>query len=141
MAKQGPRCVARQSPQDPNRWFLDFDVAAPGGKGGASVLLDPAIGMASVDSVVRNALLPRHSTGGLVAEGVALAGMSRPAILEAYNVEKSTRAALAAGSDGQGTLLGNLLADSARALGGTVIRWETVPAGNALHLRVHLCYP
>src|SRR5437667_541 len=104
----GSGCSARQSPHDPNRWFLDFDAAAPGGGGGASLILDPAQGLASVDGIHKNILLPGRSTGRLLAEGLGLAGMPKPAILEGYNVEKTTRATLAGGGDGQGTLIGNL---------------------------------
>jgi hypothetical protein len=67
--------------------------------------------------------------------------MPRPAILEAYNVERTTAATLAAGGNGQGTLLGNLLQDTAKALGGTVSTWEPVPDGAVWHLRVHLSFP
>jgi len=67
--------------------------------------------------------------------------MSRPAILEAYNVERSTRGSLRAGGNGQGTLVGNLLEDTARALGGTIVRWEAIPDGNSFHLRIHVIYP
>lgn len=131
----------RQDLTDPNRWFLDFDPACPGGKGGASMLLEPAQGLASIDSVYKNVLLPRRSTGGLLAEALRQIGWDRPAILEAYNVEKTTRAALVVGGDGQGTLLGNMLNDTATALGGTVMRWEPVAAGSFWHLRIHVVYP
>jgi hypothetical protein len=119
-----PRVTVRQSPTDANRLFLDFDPAAPGGRGGASVRLDPGQGLASLDGVHKNVRLPPRSTGGLLAEGLQQSGMPRPAILEGFNVERSTAAALAAGGNGQGTLLGNMLEDAARALGGTVTRWE-----------------
>jgi hypothetical protein len=103
--------------------------------------VDPLQGLASIDGIYRNALLPRRSTGGLLADGLRQAGMPRPAVLEAYNVERTTHAALAAGGNGRGTLLGNLLEDTAQALGGGVARWEPIPNGNAYHLRVHLTYP
>jgi hypothetical protein len=133
--------TVRQSPTDPDRWFFDFDPAAPGGRGGASVRLDPGPGIASVDGVHKNALLPPRSTGGLLAEGLKQAGMPRPTILEGYNVERTTAAALAAGAGGQGTLIGNLLEDTARALGGTVSRWEPIQDGSCWHLRAHVSYP
>ncbi len=67
--------------------------------------------------------------------------MPRPAILEAFNVERSTASALAAGGNGRGTLIGNMLEDAARALGGTVARWEPIKDGNVWRLRVHVSYP
>jgi hypothetical protein len=70
-----------------------------------------------------------------------MVGFIRPVVLEAHNVEKSTHAALAGGSDGQGTLLGNVLMDAAIALGGVVVRWEPIQDMNCYHLRVHLQYP
>jgi hypothetical protein len=63
--------VVRQSPTDANRLFFDFDSAAPGGRGGASVRLDPAQGIASIDGVHKNINLPPRSTGGLLAEGLS----------------------------------------------------------------------
>ena len=134
-------CVVRQSPHDPRRWYFDFDAAAPGGGGGAAVLLDIALGLASIDGIGKNLLLPRRSTGALLADGLSRIGMARPIILEAYNVERTTGAALAAGGDGQGTLLGNTLEDAAKALGGVVIRWEPVSDGSSYHLRAHVSYP
>src|SRR5262249_18063350 len=53
----------RQSPTDANRLFFDFDAAAPGGRGGASVRLDPGQGLASIDGVHKNVNLPPRSTG------------------------------------------------------------------------------
>lgn len=137
----GGRCSVRQSLLNVNRWFFDFDQAAVGGKGGASVLLDTAQGLASVDGVHRNDLLPKRSTGSLLAEGMALVGMPRPAIVEAYNVDKKTVAVLATGGNGQGTVLGNMLEDAAKALGATILRWEPVPDGKRFHLRIHVRYP
>jgi hypothetical protein len=67
--------------------------------------------------------------------------MPKPAILEAFNVERGTAAALSAGGAGRGTRVGNLLEDAATALGGTVIRWEPVADASLWHLRVHLAYP
>jgi hypothetical protein len=67
--------------------------------------------------------------------------MPKPAILEAFNVERSTAAALSAGGTGQGTRLGNMLEDAAGALGGTVARWQPLLDGNLWHLRVHITYP
>jgi hypothetical protein len=136
----GTGCTVQQSSRDPNRWFFDFDPAAPGGLGGGSVYLDAAQGIASIDSVHKNDLLPRRSTGGLVAEGLRQAGMPKPAILEGYNVEKTTWATLVAGGDGQGTLIGNLLQDTVKALGGYITRWEPIKAGKIFHLRVHVSY-
>jgi hypothetical protein len=110
-------------------------------RGGASVHLDPSQGLVSIDGVHKNVKLPPRSTGGLVAEGLQQVGVPAPAILEAYNVERNTAAALAAGGDGQGTLLGNMLEDAAAALGATVTRREPIRDGNAWHLRVHLSFP
>lgn len=132
---------ARQSAHDPNRWFLDFDAAAPGGLGGGSILLDPARRLVSIDSVRRNDFLPRRSTGRLMAASIVQAGMPAPAILEAYNVERSTAAALAAGSDGSDTPLGRFLGRVAIALGGVVVRWEPIPIGRDFHLWAHVEYP
>jgi hypothetical protein len=136
-----PRVTVRQSPTDANRLFFDFDAAAPGGRGGASVRVDPGQGLASIDGVHKNVSLPARSTGGLLAEGLQQSGMPKPAILEGFNVEKSTASALAAGGNGQGTLIGNMLEDSARGLGGTVTRFEPIKDGNIWHLRVHISYP
>jgi hypothetical protein len=137
----GSGCSVRQSPNDPNRWFFDFDAAAPGGRGGASVRLDFGQGLASIDGAHKNILLPPRSTGGLFADGLKQAGMPRPAILEAYNVARTTATALTASGDGQGTPVGNLLEDATRALGGSVVRWEPIQDGIAWHLRVHISYP
>lgn len=131
----------RQSPTDPNRLYFDFDTAAPGGQGGASVRLDPTRALASIDGVHRNVSLPPRSTGGLLADGLRQAGMPKPAILEGFNTERSTAAALSAGGTGQGTRIGNLLEDAARTLGGTVTRWEPILDGNIWHLRAHITYP
>ena len=67
--------------------------------------------------------------------------MLQPAILEGYNVEKTTATALAIGASGQSTLIGNMLEDTTMALGGSVSRWEPIQDGNAWHLRVHVTYP
>lgn len=131
----------RQHPHDPNRWFFDFDAAAPGGRGGASLLVDPPLAFVSIDGVHKNDLLPPRSTGGLLAEGLKLIGLSQPATLEGYNVERTTAFALAGGSDGQGTRIGYLLRNAALALGGTIDRWEPIQDGNIWHLRLHLIYP
>jgi hypothetical protein len=134
-------CSVRQSPSDAHRWFFDFDVAAPGGGGGAAVYLDPGIKLASIDAIHKNVLVPRRSTGSLIAAGLQQAGMPKPALLEGYNVEKMTRAALAAGGNGQGTRIGTMLEDAVNALGGTVTRWEPIQDGSGFHLRVHVAYP
>jgi hypothetical protein len=105
------------------------------------VRLDPDLGLALIDGIHKNSKMPPRSTGGLVAEGLQQAGMPRPAILEAFNVEKTTAAAIAAGGDDQGTRIGNLLQDTAHALGGTVLRWEPLRDGTIWHLRVHLSFP
>ena len=133
--------TVRHSPIDPNRLFFDFDPAAPGGRGGASVLLDRVRGIASIDGLHKNTRLPPRSTGGLLAAGLQQSGMPQPATLEGFNVEKTTAATLSAGATGQGTLIGNLLEDTASALGGIIIQWEPIEDGNIWHLRVHLCYP
>jgi hypothetical protein len=121
--------------------FFDFDAAAPGGRGGASVRLDPGQGLASIDGVHKNVSLPPRSTGGLLAEGLQQSGMPEPTILEAFNVEKTTAAALNSGGTGQGTLVGNMLEDAARALGGSVTRWEPIKDGPIWRLRGHIVYP
>jgi hypothetical protein len=136
-----PRVAVRRSPTDLNRLFFDFDAIAPGGRGGASVRLDPAQGIASIDGVHRNSRLPLRSTGGLLADGLRQSAMPAPLILEAFNVEKTTASALAAGGNGQGTRIGNLLQDTAAALGASVVRWEPIQDGHAWHLRAHLSYP
>ena len=131
----------RQSPHNSKRWFFDFDAAAPGGQGGAGVLVDPGSGLVSIDGVYKNIRLPRRSTGRLLADGLRQVGLPRPTILEMYNVETTTYMALAAGSNGQGTLLGNSLVDTAAALGGTIIGWEPILDANCYHLRIHVVYP
>lgn len=136
-----PRVVVRQSPTDVNRLYFDFDPAASGGRGGATVRVDPYQGLASIDAVHKNNKLPPRSTGSLLAEGLRLFGMSKPAILEGFNVERSTTSALAAGGDGQGTLIGNMLEDAAMELGGTVIRFEPIKDGTIWHLRLYIVYP
>jgi len=67
--------------------------------------------------------------------------MPKPAVLEGFNVEKSTATALRSGETGQGTLIGNLLEDTATVLGGTITWWEPIEDGNIWHLRVHISYP
>jgi len=133
--------VVRQSPHNPQRWSFDFDAAAPGGWGGASILLDPGQALASIDAVHKNARLTPRSTGRLLAAGLRQVGLPRPMILEAYNVERSTHAALSAGGTGQGTRIGNLLENTAAALGGSVVRWEPIPDVGCYHPRVHIAYP
>lgn len=135
------RVVVRQSPTDPLRLFFDFDAAAPGGRGGASVRLDPDQQLASVDGVHKNRNVPSRSTGDLLADGLRQTVLPQPAVLEGYNVEKTTAAALSAGGSGQGTLIGNMLEDAATSLGGVVVRWEPIRDGNAWHLRAHMTYP
>lgn len=135
-------CVVRQSLVSADQWIFDFDAAAPGGKGGASVLIDAAENMASISGVTKNMLAPPRSTGGLVADGLMQIGAPRPMILEGYNIrEKKTRAALVLGRDGQGTRIGYLLENTAKALGGSVNRWEPIRDGTTWHLRVHITYP
>jgi hypothetical protein len=129
------------TPSDPDRLFFDFDAAAPGGRGGASVRVDPGQGLATIDGVHKNVNLPPRSTGGLLAEGFQQSSLPKPTILEAFNVEKSTAAMLASGGNGQGTRIGNMLDDTATSLGGTVTRWEPIKDGNIWHLRVHISYP
>jgi hypothetical protein len=141
MSAPVPRTTVRQSPADANRLFFDFDAAAPGGRGGASVRLDPGLGLGSIDGVHKNVRLPPRSTGGLVAEGLQQSGMPKPAILEGFNVEKTTANALNSGGTGQGTLIGNMLEDAVGALGGTISRWEPIKDGSIWRLRVHISYP
>jgi acetyl esterase/lipase len=75
------------------------------------------------------------------ADGLNQCGMPTPAILEGFNVETTTAAVLTSGGNGQGTLIGRLLDDVAKALGGTVTRWEPVKDGNTWNLRAHVSYP
>jgi hypothetical protein len=42
--------------------------------------------------------------------------LPKPTILETFNVEKSTAAALTSGGNGQGTRIGNMLDDTAKSL-------------------------
>jgi hypothetical protein len=135
-----PRVVVRQSPTDANRIFFDFDPAAPGGRGGASVRVDPSQGLATIDGVHKNVNLPPRSTGELLGEGLRQSSLPKPTILEAFNVEKSTATALASGGNGQGTRIGNMLDDAAKSLSGRVTRWEPIKDGNIWHLRVHVSY-
>jgi hypothetical protein len=137
----GGRVSVRFSATDPNRMFLDFDPAAPGGRGGASVRIDPVAQSASIDGVFRNARLPPRSTGGLLADALRQAGLPHPLTLEAYNVDRGTAAVQATGGTGQGTRLGNMLEDIASALGGVIVQWEPVPDGGVWHLRIHMIYP
>lgn len=67
--------------------------------------------------------------------------MAQPAMLEVYNVEENTERELAAGRDGQGSLLGNMLEDAAVALGGVISLWQPIKDGNVWHLRAHVAYP
>jgi hypothetical protein len=136
-----PQVTVRQSPADPHRLLFDFDGAARGGGGGASVRLDPDQGLASIDGVHRNVNLPPRSTGRLLSEGLQQSGVPKPAVLEGFNVEKTTATVLASGGNGQGTLVGNMLEDAARALGANVTRWEPIRDGNIWHLRVHISCP
>jgi hypothetical protein len=105
------------------------------------VRLDPDQELASVDGVHKNVKLPPRSTGSLIADGLQQAGVAKPTVLEAYNVERTTATELEAGGDGQGTLLGNMLEDVARALGGAVNQWEPIKDGTIWHLRIHISYP
>jgi hypothetical protein len=136
-----PRCVVRQSILHKDAWIFEFDPASPGGRGGCAVALVIATELASISGVHRNDHLSRRSTGGLIAEELGQTPLPRPKVLEAYNVEETTACRLMAGEDGQGTLLGNTLEDTAKSLGAKIERWETVPDIGAIHLRVHLSYP
>src|ERR1700682_6430346 len=62
-----PGVRVRQHPADATRFFFDFDAATPGGRGGASVRLDSARGLASIDGIHKNVNLPSRSTGAPVA--------------------------------------------------------------------------
>lgn len=137
----GPRVIVRVNPSDPNRLYFDFGLAAPGGKGGASILVKPVLGIVSIDGVHKNTKMPPRSTGALIAEGLLLAGVLRPNILEAFNVETTAANDLAAGGDGQGTRIGYMLHDVVTSLGGAIFRWEPVQDSTAWHLRVHVVYP
>jgi hypothetical protein len=136
-----PRVLVRQHPVDGTRFFFDFDGAAPGGRGGASLRFDLARGLVSIDGVHKNSNLPPRSTGILLADGLRQAGMAKPLILEAFNVAAITAATLTAGGNGQGTVIGNLLQDAARALGASITCWEPVQDGRSWHLRIHLSFP
>lgn len=135
------RCTVRQHPNDPQRWFVDFDMAAPGGGGGASLRIDTSTGLASIDGVRKNNLVPPRSTGSLLADGLKQAGIPKPVILEAYNVERTTAITLTNGGSGQGTRIGNLLEDIAMSLGGSITGWQPIKDGNAWHLRASVTYP
>ena len=144
MATNGPpayRTTVRKSPTNPNRYFFDFDPAAPGGRGGASVRLDFGCGLASIDGVHKNVLVPPRSTGALLADGLRQTAMSTPMMLEAFNVERTTAGILAAGGSGRGTRIGDMLDDAVRSLGGSVTRWEPVLDAAVWHLCVHVSYP
>ncbi len=67
--------------------------------------------------------------------------MLRPVVLEGYNVEKSTSAALKSGSTGEGTRIGYLIANVAKALRADIVRWESEREGEIWHLRIYLSYP
>ncbi len=67
--------------------------------------------------------------------------MPEPAIIEAFNVEKSTALALNSGGTCRGTRIGDLLADAASALGGTITQWEPIKDGQIWRLRIHISYP
>ena len=136
-----PRGVVRQSVLYKDAWVFDFDPASPGGRGGCAVTLVFAMEMASIGGVHRNYHLSRRSTGGQIAEGLVQTPLPRPKVLEAYNVEETTACRLMIGEDGQGTLLGNTIEDTAKTLGTKIERRETVPDIGAIHLRVHLSYP
>jgi hypothetical protein len=133
--------TVRLSLVDPHRVFLDFDGAAPGGGGGASVRIDLDQGLVSIDGIHKNTNLPPRSSGRLLAAGLQQVGVAKPVVLEAFNVERTRAAALASGGSGQGTRLGNLLEDAAQALGGTIDRWEPIKDGNIWHLRIHVSRP
>lgn len=126
---------------DSNRLFFDLDPAAPGGRGGASIRLGPAQGLASIDGIHKNVNLPPRTTGRLLAEGLRQSMMPRPTIIEGFNVEKTTAIRLDAGGSGQNTRVGNMLENAAGALGGTVLRWEPIRQGTIWNLRAHLTYP
>jgi hypothetical protein len=137
----GRQVSVRHDPADPNRLFFDFDPAAPGGRGGASIRLDPVQGLVSIDGVHKNVSLPPRSTGILLADGLRQSGMLKPSILEGFNVERNTLSLLIGGGTGSGTRIGNLLDDTASALGGYVMRWEPIQDGTIWHLRAYLSYP
>ena len=105
------------------------------------MVLDASIGLVSIAGVHCNVWLPKRSTGGLIAVGLLQTPLRQPTIIEAYNVEASTKYNLRNGGDGQGTVIGNLLCDIVDAVGGTIDRWETIAAGGGFHLRVHVMYP
>lgn len=137
----GKRFTIRQRVHNPASWLLDFDPAAPGGRGGGSLLVDIDQGFATISGVHKNVLLPQRSTGGLLAEALEQIGLSQPRVLESYNVDKRTLAALIAGRDGQGTPAGYLLENTVKALGGVILQWEPERDIAAYNLRVHIVYP
>jgi hypothetical protein len=72
------RMSVRQSPTDPNRLFVDFDTAAPGGQGGASVRLDPTRRLASIDGVHRMAFARPGCRSPRSSKGSTSKGVRRP---------------------------------------------------------------
>ena len=82
--------VVHQGATDRDRYFFDFDPAAPGGQGGASFRCDWDRGLVSIDGVYRNINLPPRSTGRLLADGLQQVLGTNIIIIEAYNVERTT---------------------------------------------------
>ena len=134
------RTAVRFDSGNPDRVYFDFDPSAIGGRGGASILFDRILLMASIDAIHRNSFLPPRSTGGLVAEGLRQTNMPCPMILEGHNVERTTSDALEQGSRPQDTHIGKMLADTVRELGGEAVRWEAIRDGNAWHIRAYINY-
>ena len=126
---------------NPRRWYLDFDVASPGGNGGGSLLIDSDANLVSIDIIHKNDLL-RRQTGKLLAESLTMIGVPEPVIIEMNNVrEPGTLRTLMAGSNGQGTLIGNTLSGLVSHLNGVVADWLVIRDRSAIHLQVHVLYP
>jgi hypothetical protein len=62
----GNQTTVRRNPADPDRLYFDFDIASPGGGGGASLRIDPARALASIDGGHR---LVMTRAGGSTAAG------------------------------------------------------------------------
>jgi hypothetical protein len=116
------------------RWILGAD------SGGMSFKVFPGENMVSIDSMARGGLPPR-SAGSYAAATLIKLGISRPKIIEAYNViEAGTLEALRAGRGVQGTRIMNMLENMVNALGGRMTRVEIIQDGARFDIRVHIEY-
>jgi hypothetical protein len=131
----------QQDAINPRRWYLDFDAAAPGGLGGACLLLDLANSFVSIDGVHRNELMPKYSTGKLLGEGLTRVGMPMPTVVELYNIQEPlTLAALGKGTEVSGTVCGRMISALAKALGGSVRFCELIQDEDTVHIWAHLSF-